>query len=192
MIQAAYPGLDEADIDELVEAAEEQEPPVQPQPVAALPASEDAEPEAPSETEPEEPEDEGERAMFTIDMTHIERPYQEVISDVAERMSKRLAIATRKAAKKPAEFLEWLDDELPSHIPVIADALQPVVKAWRALGHDGWPADEIAATWLEQWAASLLDHSGRCTAETMPAYMDGVLAELEKSLKQSLVTMIGE
>jgi HK97 family phage portal protein len=214
MIQAAYPGLEEKDIDAMITAAEETEPPAEPQPVAAM--GQPAEP-------AEEPEEEGERAAmacvdgelvripFTATITdknppavertefvlpivtaEFENCQRELHADVADRMTKRLAIASRKAAKKPTEFLTWLDDDLCSHVPIVTDALEPVVKAWRALGHDGPPADELSATFVAKWSAALLEHSGRCTHDTMATYMDGAITELEKTLKQSLITMIGD
>ena len=188
MIKAAYPGLADAEINKMIKAAEEQEPPEPPAPPPGTPQETPAEP-----MMGEEMEEEGERTIrLTVDVTDVSKPYQEIISDVCDRMTKRLAIATRKAAKKPGEFLKWLDEELPEHVAVVTDALQPVVAAWRALGHDGPPADELSATLVAKWAAALLEHSGRCTAENMATYMDGAVSELEKTLKQTLVTMIGE
>ena len=215
MIQAAYPGLEDSDIDAMIKAAEEQEPPELP--FGNAPAE-------PTPDEPaEEPEEEGERdAKLLIDVptydystvvattvhggwevessyqpapdlaVEVRKSFKGAIDDVADRMTKRLGIASRKAAKKPAEFMAWLDDELPLHIPVITDALQPTVKAWRALGHDGPPVEELSGVWVARWATALLDHSGRCTAENMAVYMDGAITELEKSLKQSLVQLIGD
>jgi HK97 family phage portal protein len=197
MIKAAYPGLTDAEINKMIKAAEEQEPPEPPAPAFGPPQSEAAEPS-------EEPEEEGRRVQregcevwnyapwFQINEGNIDRAQREIQIDVADRMAKRLTIATRKAAKKPAEFLTWLDSELPEHVPVITDALEPVVAAWRALGHNGPPADELSASFVAKWAAALLEHSGRCTAENMATYMDGAVSELEKTLKQTLVTMIGE
>jgi HK97 family phage portal protein len=194
MIQAAYPGLEDKDIDAMIKAAEEQEPPEEPKPVMPGQPTVEAEPEAeePEEKPAERTVDIGGQPHTFKDGVYIAVDLSGVIDDVSERMSKRLAIATRKAAKKPTEFLTWLDSELPAHVPVITDALEPVVKAWRALGHDGPSADELSATFVAKWCAALLDHSGRCTAENMATYMDGALTELEKTLKQTLVQMIGD
>jgi hypothetical protein len=201
----------------MIKAAEETEPPAEPQPVAAM--GQPAEPAEEPEPKPDARDMElvfevsdadskrfeelkefvnrppaVERTEFVLPIVtaEFENCQRELHADVADRMTKRLAIASRKAAKKPAEFLTWLDDDLCSHVPIVTDALEPVVKAWRALGHDGPPADELSATFVAKWSAALLEHSGRCTHDTMATYMDGCISELEKTLKQTLVQLIGD
>jgi hypothetical protein len=170
LIQAAYPALEESEIDEMLKAAEEQEPPAPPQPVA---------PTAPVAEPPKEPEKPKQAQAF-----------RGVIEDVAERMTKRLGIAARKAAKKPNEFLNWLDNELPTHTSVIADALGPVVTAWRAMGSEGPLAEDIAVAWMNRWRAELLRLSGECNRDTMQPYMEGALSELEPTIRQFLITSV--
>jgi hypothetical protein len=209
MIQAAYPGLEEKDIDAMIKAAEETEPPAEPAPFGNVGEPEQVE-EEPADEPVERSQDNGgivrqmslvkdelgeylEPFFEEVSRDKIRDAFQGAIDDVADRMTKRLAIASRKAAKKPAEFLTWLDDELmQQHMPVIADALKPIVEAWRALGHDGLSHGDIAYGFVVKWSASLLEHSGRCIADNMTAYMDGAITELEKTLKQSLITMIGD
>jgi hypothetical protein len=194
MIQAAYPGLEDKDIDAMIKAAEEQEPPEEPKPVMPGQPAAEAEPEAeePEEKPAERTVDIGGQPHTFKDGVYIAVDLSGVIDDVSERMAKRLAISARKATKKPNDFGNWLNNELETHIPVITDALEPVVKAWRALGHEGQSANEIAAAWAAKWAFNLLEHSGNCTLENMHTYMDGAITELEKTLKQTLVQMIGD
>lgn len=164
MIAAAYPALTPAEITDMLEAADAQEPPEPPQPSIAEPSG-------------------------TLTGTPAES-MRGIVEDVAERMAKRISIAARKAAKKPAEFLNWLDIDLPNHTVVIADALNPVASLVRTVRSETSEAMPLATSFVNRWQERLLQLSGECTPETMPAFIDGALNELEGALKTELVNNV--
>jgi hypothetical protein len=104
-----------------------------------------------------------------------------VLGDAASRMVRRLGHAARGAAKKPGEFLDWLDSFGAEHIEVVTEALTPAAALL-----DEQPG-AIAAQICEEVRESLLDASGACKPIALAETIDARIIALEQQLPQSLI-----
>lgn len=168
MIKAAYPMMSDADIDKIVTAAEEREPPVEPA-VGQQPAP--------------KPEADDEKKK-------LRNAHRQVVTDIAERMTKRVGIAARKAAKRPKDFMRWIDEELPMHVPVIADALTPAIEAVRCTGLDCRDSTEIAAMNVAEWREALLQIAGSFTEDKLAAAAEQVLNGTDWIREKNLINQV--
>jgi HK97 family phage portal protein len=132
IIQAAFPLMDEALIDTIVDGLKDFESP------------------APNEPRPPSP------AL---------RP---ILADVFARLSKKLANEARRAAKKPGQFLAWLDAFFPKFEVTLAQALAPI---------DDNHAAGIAAAYCATSRELLLDIAGSAKPQELFGLVDLTLDE---------------
>jgi hypothetical protein len=106
------------------------------------------------------------------------------LADVRRRMCKRVGLHARRAAKRPAEFLAWLDAMPGEHRGVVTEALQPAVSALAALDGRESDPESAAAELLDGLREALLEASGRVTAGELAGEVDQVMASYEAAVPQ--------
>ncbi len=105
-----------------------------------------------------------------------------VVEDAARRMVRRLVKAAATAAKRPREFLAWLDGVEAEHGAVVTEAF----KAPALVCGPGAFAGEMAAELIAAMREALLDASGRCGPSGLAAAVAARAEELETSLPPAL------
>lgn len=114
---------------------------------------EEEEPAPEPETVPAEPVEEEESARFEPPQEVLET-HRELIVEVVRRMTKRIAVHAKKAAKRPETFCAWVDGGLrKDHYEVFCDAVRPAARAVESL-RDG-DADERIAWLADAYFANL-------------------------------------
>jgi len=98
-----------------------------------------------------------------------------VLDEALGRMARQHAHAARTAAKKPGEFINWLDDFNARHEEKTREAIAPAVKAWVAIHCTTTDDSECRSrTWdfahrqIEQARTELLDVAGSAKADDLP------------------------
>lgn len=104
---------------------------------------------------------------------------RELLTGAVGRMVRKEAVAARRAAGKPGEFLAWLDTfYCDAHCQTYQEAIQTPINAIVALGYVV-DAKSLATSQTASSKATLLDLSGGCTAVELPAKIEACVAEWE-------------
>ena len=80
-----------------------------------------------------------------------------LLSDAIGRMYRRMAAATRQAAKHPAEFRSRIERELEQYEPIFVQAIQPAVAAIRLLSSKPLSASALARDHVAEVRSALAD-----------------------------------
>lgn len=83
---------------------------------------------------------------------NVEAAQLVVLSDAAQRASKRLAHYTQRAARDPAGFCSWLESFAQDHREVVAAMFGPAERMARALGIETPASTELAARLFGEWS----------------------------------------
>jgi len=153
-------------------------------PLANLPKPKVEEPVEPKTEEPvDQDTEEGTEAPepdeFALDAV------RGVAADAYGRMIRREAQAVRRAAKKPKEFLNSLDEIYNDHRETVAMATAPAVKAVASLYGMTNPADVagvcqmFAAKIADEHREALLDLSGRVASDGLVTAVDELVTKWE-------------
>lgn len=79
-----------------------------------------------------------------------------LVSDTAERMTKRIGVQAKRAAKRPDSFIAWIDEKMQDHRDVIRSAFEPIVSV--AMG-DSDDLSEVVDHILSEMRGRLLEAS---------------------------------
>lgn len=93
---------------------------------------------------------------------------QAVLADVLTRLGKKQANEARRAAKKPEQFLDWIDEFYPKFESTLAQALAPI---------DDNSADIIAADYCAYAREIMLDIAGSAKPQELYVLVDLKLNE---------------
>jgi hypothetical protein len=108
-----------------------------------------------------------------------------VVDDVMQRMIHLEGIAARQAAKKPGEFLKWLDAFYPEHEVRCQAALLPAAELLAALGDErklpATIAFDVAKRNSEKHREELLAAAG-CQADELPAAITNLVSLWERKV----------
>ncbi len=127
-------------------------------------------PESPApEPEPADDDGDGERQR----LREQAGAWRGVIDEVAARFFDRVAQQSERAAKRPDEFIDWVEAVPLKHGDSFSGAVMPVVRAVEASGGEGASArvQPAVASLLEEWSDGLL-----VAAECQPAALIGRVA----------------
>lgn len=88
---------------------------------------------------------------------------QPIFADVFSRLGKKLANESRRAAKKPEQFMDWLDEFFPKFEATLSQALAPI---------DDESANQIAAEYCAAGRETLLDIAGAAKPQELFGLVD--------------------
>ena len=108
-----------------------------------------------------------------------------ILLDAAKRMVRRVGHSAARAARKPSEFLGWLDALETEHAATIAEAFAPIAAA-------GGVTDVLPAVraMLATIRGSLLDVSGECRPAELPGRVEARMASLEQTVPPAVTEAI--
>lgn len=152
-----------------------------------LPADEEQEepaegagPQRPGEkTPPAKPSEDNEPKKKALAAAH-----RQVLQDTLGRMARRLTLHARRASSDGRKFMSWLDSFREEHMPVIAEALDPAMRAnTLATGYNGFrQTGSLAADHMtEHLRERLLNVAGEATAKDLAAKVDAACTQWETS-----------
>lgn len=105
--------------------------------------------------------------------------HRDLLADALGRLLRKETAAARQAAKKPGEFLRWLDDFYDHHQGLLEAAVRPALAAWSAVAGGAMGADlarTLAVDHCTRSRADLLDAAGSAAAAEFPAAVEYCLA----------------
>lgn len=107
-----------------------------------------------------------------------------------DRMIRVEATAARRAAKKPGEFLKWLDSFYDEHHPqTYRTAISPVCGVCAAIGYSV-NTETFVDSQMEASKRQLLELSGDCSAAELPDKVEWQVAAWERSRAAEVVNTI--
>jgi len=112
--------------------------------------------------------------------------HRELLTDALARMAHRLAFHARRAAKKPGEFLGWLDQLDGEHREVIAAALAPAVTAGAVLLDEIRSPAAVTEELLGTFRAELLTLAGATRARELEAAVEAFCTRWEGQTPRQL------
>lgn len=118
--------------------------------------------------------------------------HRALLTDALGRMVRKEVANVKQAAKKPGEFLAWMDGYYPHHEKLLAEALTPPLAAWFAvLGKEepgGW-AKVTAAEHCNDSRGRLLEAAG-VTPAAFPAAVEACVAGWEQRAQETAAQLI--
>lgn len=109
------------------------------------------------------------------------------------RMIRREAQAARSAAKKPAEFIAWLDEWYAKQSRICAEALAPVLRTWNAATGRDVSAEAFAADHVSLSKNELLDACGRASPACLLSAIEETVTAWEADRASDFVELsLGE
>lgn len=114
-----------------------------------------------------------------------------VLIDAAARMVRRECESLRRAAGKPAKFLDAVEEIYERHAAVLADAIGPACELWAAVrGVDVLPAGPVAERHCDNSRRALLDLAGRCKPTDLAAEVDRLCQRWETERPAQLAAWV--
>ncbi|MFM8219247.1 MAG: hypothetical protein ACKOJF_09995, partial [Planctomycetaceae bacterium] len=105
----------------------------------------------------------------------IRGAFVEVLAGAVIRSSNKQALQAKQAAKKPSQFLSWLDEFYDGHRPELLEAVSPIVRAYTlATGRAISPGDVVDCH-LRQRKAELLEVSGKATPDLLGTMIENAV-----------------
>lgn len=106
---------------------------------------------------------------------------QAIVAEAYRRMTRRIGVQARRAAKKPEHFLKWLDHFVGEHRHTVTQALVLPLLAKTQLDGRSRMALHEADAFLANIRSGLLELTGRCTASGLAAEVDRYMDSLERA-----------
>lgn len=100
-----------------------------------------------------------------------------ILIDAWKRLAIKETKAALQAAKKPAEFLNWLDSFYAKHEQQLAEAITPGLAMAVEIGGNRSDANRLSASWCEFSRLALLDASGEATAKNLPDVVGEIVSD---------------
>lgn len=176
--------------DDLLDDEEEEEPPAPALPVPVPPASGQPPTETPPEGENGDGEAKGGPANEEEKDKEEEEMRRQILRSTYVRMLRVETNAIRRAAKRPAEFLAWIDGYYPDHAERLAEALTPAVALFVGAKRAIADAVRVAANSEAASREWLLDMAGRATHATLSATVERNLEIWEATRPDAVVSYV--
>lgn len=137
----------------------------------------------PPPAEDDDPADTGEMPPKKLDAAH-----QALIDDTLRRMSRKEVNQALRAAKKPGEFLSWVDDFYSEYPATLKEALEPVLAVCAvALSQESFPVDRIVGRLVDLSREELLEAS-ECQPSELPERISSMLSVKSINLEEYYAT----
>lgn len=105
----------------------------------------------------------------------IRGAFVEVLAGAVIRSSNKQALQAKQAAKKPSQFLAWLDEFYDGHRPELLESVSPIVRAYTlATGRAISPGDVVDCH-LRQRKAELLEVAGKATPDLLGSMVENAV-----------------
>lgn len=118
--------------------------------------------------------------------------HRALLADALGRMLRKEVANIRQAAKKPGEFLEWLEGYYPHHEELLMAAVGPVLEAWHAVTgrRDALAPAALAVEHCHASRTLLLEVAGSATPAQFPAAVEACVAGWEKRAQETADNVI--
>lgn len=127
----------------------------------------------------------GTAAHGPVDLTAVRAAAKLALADVGRRMVKRIGLSAMRAAKKPGEFMAWVESIRGDDGPVVREAMTPAEAMAGAVGSTVKPGE--AAGWLvETLVLEFNTAAGEVSAKGLETKIAAVVAEQEQRLPNEL------
>lgn len=122
-----------------------------------------------------------------IDPAAVAVAERSLVSATLGRLVRKEVEAAKRAARKPGEFLRWLDEFYPDHEKLVSEALTPVMELRTAIGRPSERlAQKLAAKYCAESREALLDAAGRVEATAFPAAIENLTSLWDPTRLNSL------
>ncbi len=153
---------------------------------------------ADSQKTKEEPDDTDEQETPKVENVAARQSFTNLLSDALVRMCRRVGRDARDAAKKPATFLNWLDNKsaVSDHKALVDGAVKPIAQA-AAMVLSDLNAENLAAKASSRFFESIIEtlsplvEPGNSAAD-LAANVDRELLKFELTISQQLAAELME
>lgn len=114
-----------------------------------------------------------------VDPARAAEAQRSLITSTMGRLVRKEVEAAKRAAKKPGEFLRWLDEFYGDHEGHLAEALAPICElrsAWHGVEADFELPRKLAAKYVSESREAFLAAAGRVAASALPAAVEGLVS----------------